>query len=216
VNHHFLIIVLAFLGSTTSAICAESAAAPVKAVSDYAQIATERAGKIVATLHLNEPARALRVQVVIARQYQSLHDIHETRDKKIAATKTLPDAANASAKVTTARDEADERIRARHAKFLAELAVELTPEQIDAVKDGMTYGVLPLTFAVYQRMLPDLTPAQKQQILAWLREARELAMDAGSSKEKHAWFGKYKGKINNYLSAAGIDMKAAEKNLTGK
>jgi hypothetical protein len=38
-------------------------------------------------------------------------------------------------------------------------------------------------------------------------------MDAGTSKEKHAWFGKYKGKINNYLSAEGYNMKLAEKNL---
>ena len=58
-------------------------------------------------------------------------------------------------------------------------------------------------------MLPDLTEAQKTQILAWLTEAREHAMDAESSEKKHAWFGKYKGKINNYLSAQGIDMKKA-------
>ena len=25
--------------------------------------------------------------------------------------------------------------------------------------------------------------------------------------KKHAWFGKYKGRINNYLSAAGYDLK---------
>ena len=41
-------------------------------------------------------------------------------------------------------------------------------------------------------------------------------MDAGSSDEKHAWFGKYKGKINNYLAAAGYNMKQAEKNLATK
>jgi hypothetical protein len=41
----------------------------------------------------------------------------------------------------------------------------------------------------------------------WLVEARELAMDEGSSDAKHAVFGKYKGRINNYLSAAGYDMK---------
>jgi len=35
-------------------------------------------------------------------------------------------------------------------------------------------------------------------------------MDAGSSEKKHQWFGKYKGRINNYLAAAGINMKQAE------
>jgi hypothetical protein len=59
-------------------------------------------------------------------------------------------------------------------------------------------------------MLPNLTPAQQQQIMTWLIEARERAMDAGTSEQKHAVFGKYKGRINNYLSASGIDMKKAE------
>jgi len=73
----------------------------------------------------------------------------------------------------------------------------------------MTFGVLPITYKGYQEMLPDLTAEQKAQILTYLTEAREKAMDAGSAEEKHKWFGKYKGKINNYLSAQGYDMKKA-------
>jgi hypothetical protein len=56
-------------------------------------------------------------------------------------------------------------------------------------------------------MLQNLTPEQKEKMYNWLVEARELAMDEGSSDAKHAVFGKYKGRINNYLSAAGYDMK---------
>ncbi len=73
----------------------------------------------------------------------------------------------------------------------------------------MTYGVLPITYRGYLDMLPSLTDEQKKQIKDYLTEAREHAMDAGSSKEKHGWFGKYKGRINNYLSKAGYDMKKA-------
>ena len=75
----------------------------------------------------------------------------------------------------------------------------------------MTYNVLNVTYTAYQDMLPSLTGEQKKQILAWLTEAREHAMDAESSDKKHAWFGKYKGRINNYLAKAGVDMKQAEK-----
>jgi hypothetical protein len=107
----------------------------------------------------------------------------------------------------------ESKLASLHRTYLARLAEELTPEQIDLVKDGHTYGVLPITFRVYQQMLPQLTSEQKSKILALLKEAREQAMDAGTSKEKHAWFGKYKGKINNYLSAEGYNMKLAEKNL---
>jgi len=60
-------------------------------------------------------------------------------------------------------------------------------------------------------LLPDLSDEQKREILANLVEAREQAMDGGSSEEKHGIFGKYKGRINNYLSEQGYDLKAAEK-----
>jgi hypothetical protein len=56
-------------------------------------------------------------------------------------------------------------------------------------------------------MIPRLTDVQKQQIYTWLTEARDHAMDAESSDKKHWWFGKYKGRINNYLAAAGYDLK---------
>jgi mRNA-degrading endonuclease RelE of RelBE toxin-antitoxin system len=71
----------------------------------------------------------------------------------------------------------------------------------------MTYKVYPITYTAYQDELPNLTEPQKAKIKAWLIEARENAIDAESSEKKHAWFGKFKGRINNYLSAQGYDMK---------
>ena len=47
---------------------------------------------------------------------------------------------------------------------------------------------------------------EKAKIMAWLVEAREFAMDAENSNKKHAAFGKYKGRINNYLSKRGYDL----------
>ena len=37
-------------------------------------------------------------------------------------------------------------------------------------------------------------------------EAREFAMDAENSNKKHAAFGKYKGRINNYLAKRGYNL----------
>ena len=45
------------------------------------------------------------------------------------------------------------------------------------------------------------------QIGESLKEARELAIDAESSNKKHETFKKYKGRINNYLSARGYDIQ---------
>jgi hypothetical protein len=189
-------------------------AAPKAAESQpYTRIAEQRADKIVASLALASPTTAARVRDVIARQYVDLHALHAVRDARIAEAKSLPDRAAATAAATSAKTSVDPQLTALHAAYLARLAEDLSPAQIERVKDGMTYGVLPLTFRVYQQMLPELTAAQKDQIFAWLTEARELAMTGSTSGEKHAWFGKYKGRINNYLSAAGYDLKQAEKNL---
>jgi len=153
----------------------------------YTRVITERAGKIVATLGITDSSAFLRVRDIVANQYRDLNTIYNERDS-----------ANTGKKVDQL-----------HGQYLARLASILTPQQIDQVKDGMTYGVLPLTYRAYQEELPTLTEPQKARILADLTEAREHAMDGGSSKEKHAWFGKYKGRINNYLSSQGYDMKKA-------
>ena len=93
-----------------------------------------------------------------------------------------------------------------HFAFDADLSMYLNPRDIVKVKDVMTYNVVDVTFKAYCDMIPTLAPEEKMQIMAWLVEARELAIDAESSKKKHEVFGKYKGRINNYLSARGYDL----------
>lgn len=178
-------------------------------------VQVQRAEKIAGSLNLTDAPKAARVRDIIARQYAELSVIHAVRDDALAAAKNGPAGQKAAAEIAAkeAAQAAQDRL---HPEYLARLAAELTPAQIDQVKDGMTYGVLPLTFRVYQEMLPDLTADQKARLLAWLTEARELAMDASTSHEKHAWFGKYKGRINNYLSQASIDMKQAERDLQAR
>jgi Spy/CpxP family protein refolding chaperone len=117
------------------------------------------------------------------------------------------DKAEREAALAKQNAKVEEQTGKLHKEYLNKLAKHLTPQQIEGVKDGMTYGVLPLTYKAYQEQILTLTEDQKKQILVWLTEAREKAMDAESSDKKHAMFGKYKGKINNYLSAAGYDLK---------
>lgn len=187
------------------------AQAPAQEDPAYTRTITQRAEKIVATLGLTDSAAFYRVRSAITGQYRHLNNIYNERDAQIKAVKadTTLDKTIAAQKIKTAGDSAFARTGRLHPQYLAALAKELNAQQVEKVKDGMTYGVLPVTYKAYQDELPDLTGAQKAQLLAWLTEAREYAMDAESSEKKHAWFGKYKGRINNYLSAAGYDMKKA-------
>ena len=74
------------------------------------------------------------------------------------------------------------------------------------MKDVLTYNVVNVTYEAQCDMIPTLKEEEKVQILAWLKEAREYAIDAESSKKKHEAFGKYKGRINNYLSKRGYNL----------
>ena len=202
---------LLFLAGVATLSCLH---APAAADDSYAQTARERAEKIVASLQLADPARIERVRALVSQQYQALHDAHARRDAALAAAKgSGVDKAAVVAASARVNAETEATVTSLHSAYLRALGAELSPQQVDQIKDGMTYGVVPLTFRVYQEMFPQLTTAQREQILAWLIEAREHAMDAGTSKEKHAWFGKYKGRINNYLAAAGFDAKRAEREL---
>lgn len=189
-----------------------AAAAPEDEDPAYTRVITERAAKIVAPLGIADADKAARVQDLIADQYRNLSRIHDGLEAKIKSAKSGPaDQAVTEAWVGVVQEKADLELFKLHREFLAKLSAELSPEQVNQVKDGMTYGVVQVTYNGYLELLPELTDEQRNTILAYLIEAREYAMDAGSSEKKHWWFGKYKGKINNYLSAAGYDLRQAER-----
>lgn len=170
----------------------------------YVESIVKRSQKIVDKLELTDTVAAREVTTIIANRYFKLNDIYETRDAKVKLAKeTLTGDAKQEA-VKAAEAEKDAALYRTHFAFPADLSLYLDAKQIDAVKDGMTYGVVMVTYKATVDMIPTLKEEEKAQIMAWLVEAREFAMDAENSNKKHAAFGKYKGRINNYLSKAGI------------
>jgi hypothetical protein len=176
---------------------------------NYTKTITIRADKIVAPLGITDSAKSVKVRDIIIQQYRLLNKIYSDRDDKIKVAKALKVTNNTlvEEQIQNIENEVNSRLYTAHFDYLSKLMMYLDSEQLELVKDGMTYGVLPITYKGYCDMVVGLTDEQKLQIKVWLTEAREHAMDAGSSDEKHKWFGKYKGRINNYLSAEGYDMK---------
>lgn len=179
--------------------------------SDYLQVITKRSQKIVDVLGITDSIKYKRVCNIIIDQYHSLSNIHDAHDSKVKEVKgkLTMDKAIVESEVAKADSNMEKELSQLHLVYLAKLSKELTPAQVTKVKDAMTYKILPLTYSAYLDELPALTDVQKQKIMELLTEAREHAIDAGSAAKKHEWFGKYKGKINNYLSAQGYDMKKA-------
>jgi hypothetical protein len=197
------------LGSTLIMVLAVSAAHanPSHATSfedtTYTRVITERSGKIVAALGLPDSAVFYRVRTIVADQYRALNAVYTVRDSLLKQHPT-----DSIKKIV--QQDADTKVAGLHAAYLKKLATQLDSQQIDKIKDGMTYNVRNVTYNAYLQMIPQLTDQQKAVIMADLIEAREHSMDAESSEKKHAWFGKYKGRINNYLSQQGLNTKQAK------
>jgi hypothetical protein len=177
----------------------------------YAQVIAGRADKIVAGLAIDADATKQEVHAALIDFYRSVNAWHEAHGGR---RKQLQQDASDSGKESLAVLEASlAKIRDT---FTTKLAATLPPDEVVKVKDGLTYGVAQVTERAYRELLPELTADQQNRIHAWLVEARDLAISEGSSEAKHGVFGKYKGRINNYLSQAGYDLKQAERDLQAR
>jgi hypothetical protein len=198
---HRAAITLAFLllGVLWASAAQEQPATNAQAEAAYTKTIERRAAEVLATLGLKEGPNRQKVHDILIAQYRAIRDWHDT---------------NAAA-LKVATGEQAQQIRASlkklHDHFIAELSSVLSAEDIDKVKDKMTYNKVKVTFDSYCHNLPNLTEAQKEKVLGFLKQAREEAMDAGSSDEKSKIFRQYKGKINNYLLKEGYDSKQADK-----
>ena len=156
---------------------------------------------------LNKENRDPKYVESIVNRSQKIVDKLGLTDAKVKTVKEsglTGDAKNEALKA--AENEKDAALYRSHFAFPASLSLFLNEEQIEAVKDGMTYGVVKVTYEATLDMIPSLKEEEKVQIYAWLVEAREFAMDAENSNKKHAAFGKYKGRINNYLAKRGYNL----------
>ena len=161
--------------------------------SAYVENIKGRAQKIVDGLQLTDSEQARAVRNIIATRYFLLNDIPAKYDK-------------------SQQDALQAELYRHHFELASALALYLNDEQIDAVKDGMTFGRLKRDYQATQDMIPSLSDFEKRQVLIWLKEAREYAMDAADSKGKHFWFDKYRGRTNNWLSSRGYDLKKERDN----
>ncbi len=177
-----------------SSFAAETNSTPEQTEAKYTAAIEGRTADILKILALTDADRSAKVHDAIMAQYRALKVWHEENDAKLKAAKADT---NATAQIHVS-------LKALHGKFLGALAESLTPEQIEQVKDKMTYGKVQFTLNGYLTAYPNLTEAHKEKIIELLKQAREEAMDGGSAEEKTAVFQKCKGKINNYLSKQGI------------
>ena len=108
----------------------------------YVESIVKRSQKIVDKLELKDAEMAQHVTHIIANRYFKLNDIYEVRDAKVKQAKETLTGDAKQAAVKAAEDEKDAALYRCHFEFPAALSLYLDDKQIDAVKDGMTYGAV--------------------------------------------------------------------------
>ena len=179
---------------------------------DYMKMLTDRSAKIINTLGLTDSVKYRELVSIVTNQYVSVNEIQDqfkASAKEIKAGHTNKEEADSLVNIDA--DKKSRKLLELHKNYISRLSAKLSEDEVEKIKDGMTYNVLHVTYTAYLDEVQTLTQSQKEKIYNWLQEARELAMDEGSSEDKHKVFGKYKGRINNYLSTEGYDMKKEEK-----
>ncbi len=213
---HFVLsgTILALTTMFAGSASAQESTPPFTAVereAAYTQSIKKRAADILQLLALNDPAKSAKVHSVIVAQYRALRARDEAIDTMLKSLgKDAPGAETNRAAILPVLS------RPLHDQFIAKLSTDLTPEQVERVKDKMTYNKVKVTHDAYCEIIPNLPEKEKARILAVLKEAREEAMGGGSADEKSAIFQKYKNQINAYLNANGHDVAKATKEWEAK
>jgi hypothetical protein len=176
----------------------------------YKEVLARRVEGVVQPLGITDTNKAARVREALLLQYRTLRLRDEFIDAQLLKAgkdpASLPDRAELRQKLSVPL----------HEWFNSVLALELTPAQLEAVKDGMTYNKLKVTFDAYCEIIPKLTEADKAKITELLKAAREEAVAGGSAPEKSAIFQVYKDRINEYLNANGHNVAQAFKDWEAK
>lgn len=202
-----------FLLAAAQLICvlplgAQSLSLPAATEADkeamYTSMLEDRVDSITDALKLSDDAKVAQVHALIVEQYRIMRARDMVIDAQLKAQDKTINYANRAEKL-----QAESKVL--HDSFFAKLGTLLTPEQVETVKDKMTYNKVKVTFDAYCQIISKLTDAEKAKILELLKAAREEAVDGGSAPEKSAIFQKYKDQINAWLTAQGHDVDKALK-----
>ena len=169
---------------------------------EYTAVLINRVDGFLPNIISQTDSNYTHIREIVVNQYKDLAGIHDKRDADIEAVQkdNSLDAEAKSLEIDLIKYRAERDVRILHAEYLGRLNSELDIEEVEGIKCWISYNTIDFTYTAYLEEHPEMTESQKKFTYGYLFAAKELAMDKGSSDEKHEVFGKYKGIINNYLS----------------
>lgn len=214
-----LALALPFLAAcATDSTAPRPAGTPVNTSPPAAPVAAESSKNtrnILAALKLADATVESRVRQILDAHFAAHAAWHRQNDPALTTLWHAFDTARA-AKDTPGADATLEKIAAVYTGFrptrlqtFTALSPLLSPAEIERIEDVLTIDKVTVTYDAYLEIFPGLTAEQKTVVLRELKAARSEAIDAGSMKEKSAFFKKYKIRIEEgYFPTQGIDAQS--------
>lgn len=183
---------------------------PAAAATDAAtqKRADGKAARLVGALKVGDAAKAERAQSILADWYVRLWSWHEVNDPRLKelwaqwnqARAVVPKDEFPAEVIAHRIDDVYASLKPAYAAFIQRLSAELTPEQVDTLKETWSRSPgMKRTYNAYLEIVPDLNDEQKKVIHDRMLRAREDAMLTDSDKEIVAIFKRHKVKVEAYV-----------------
>ena len=168
----------------------------------------------MASLKLDDTAREERLKGTIATHLKAVRDWHNGHPFTTVPAGINPVTGNRLSNLDRQVIADSAMPASAHETLMAGLRKDLSPEQVEAILDKYTVGKVPFTMKGYHAIVPDLTREEEATILAFLKQAREEAVDYKNMNEISAIFEIYKTRSEQFLNANGRNWKALYKAYT--
>ena len=183
-----------------------------KAKSDADQ--EKKATEWVASLNLNDAEKEARVKTAIYTHLKTIRDWHNEHPFTTVPAGINPATGNRLSDLDRQVIANSAMPKSVHEDLMNALNKDLSPEQVEMILDKYTVGKVAFTMKGYKAIVPDLKPEEEAQIITYLKQAREQAIDYKNMNQISAIFEIYKTKSEQFLNSNGRNWKQLYKAYT--
>lgn len=228
-----LLTAAAFLSAPSlRLVAAEAPAAAAAPDAALQKRIDQKVSRLIDTAKVTDPDKVAKVKAIGADWFATLFAWHKENDPKLKdlwtewnkARSVVPKDEFPGEVVATKIEDTYALLKPAYDNYIKRLSAELTPEQIDAVKEAWSRSPgMKRTYNSYLEIVPDLSDKDKEVILARMNMAREAAMLTDADKEIVNIFKRHKVKVEQYIGGLewaklhsayakkGADAEAAKK-----
>lgn len=168
----------------------------------------QKVTRLIDTAKVTDADKVAKVKAIGAEWFTTLFAWHKANDAQLNALWTQWSQARAAVPkdefpgelIAVKIEEAYASLKPAYDDYIKRLSAELTPEQVDAVKEAWSRSPGRMrTYNSYLEIAPDLSEKDKEVIMARMNLAREAAMLTDADREIVNIFKRHKVKVEQYI-----------------